>query len=481
MMKTKTTILLLFLNVLTAYAVFNPDVRWTCSEDSVSIFVRTPKPFEGLIQASPSEKIASEKCRTHGMGTNVAILKLKLTSNECGVLFDENMQEYNVAIRVQSHPVLIIDGDKHLNITCSARNESHFSVQNDVPFPSDFQLRVLSNRQPTLGVRYSQPYTIQVRPLAHRAKANSEFFVGQCTAQPVGGNITVQLTDPIGCALFKSIMGNFVRKDVVEEADVPSMFRFPDSRHIKISCVVNQCDGVCEKRSCDSEGSASSILDRTTASVESEETQIASITVHVENQMLLMNDSPEVRTSTSRPKESLIIRKIEEKSEAVERMECPTQFDLDVMYYLCVFLAFCSIIGFSLNIFLCLLLKRKTMEKRQKPLATLVSPPATKASSNHPDFWIAEPEATNLHRRESACSYASVRKPRRSQLNSEYGIPTVSHSSASGSIEGKEIYRRGLELQRPEVRYSNSTFISHSTTAETDLDGSLSNQTSSYH
>ncbi|CAI2350997.1 unnamed protein product [Caenorhabditis sp. 36 PRJEB53466] len=472
---------------------FDADVRWSCTDEIVSVFVRTPRAFEGLVQTKGAE---SENCRVQGFGTNVAVLKLNLKSEECGVKYDAASRTHSVTVDVHSHPVLIVEGDKSVNITCRevGNGTQTMSLRNSHA-SSDYQLRVLSSRLPIETVRYSQPYTLQIRSLVNQQ--SSSFFVGQCNAQPVGGNVSVQLTDPVGCALFKSIMGNFARRESVEEAEIPSMFRFPNAQQLKISCVVTECDGNCETRSCDTDSSASSLLEKTTASVESDEQQTVWIVVNLEEAVAALpelSDSADdevivhhVARDAETPPPTLIVQK--NRDEYYEN-ECISEAEFKLMYYLCIFLAICSIVGFTMNIVLAIILKRRSAKKSKKqlPVEQLQIP---KSSVVQPDFWIIEnaKEAPEMNyfeqRRDSLSSYASKPNRRIIPVTSEYGVAASRSSAASSSDDrsSNEIYRRPnqIVMARPEARHSSSTFMTHSTTMETDIDSQASNQATSYH
>uniref|UniRef100_A0A1I7UFP7 ZP domain-containing protein n=1 Tax=Caenorhabditis tropicalis TaxID=1561998 RepID=A0A1I7UFP7_9PELO len=484
-----------------AHSEFEADVRWSCSEDVVSVFVRTSRPFEGIVQTRSSD---SEACRVQGFGTNVAVLKLNLKSTECGIKYDVDSRTHSVTVDVHSHPVLIVEGDKSVNITCRemVNGTQHFVSHGNVQSP-DYQLRVLSSRLPVETVKYSQPYTLQIRPLSNPSQASADsFFVGQCIAQPVGGNVSVQLTDPVGCALFKSIMGHFTRREYVEEAEIPSMFRFPNAKQLMISCTVTECDGKCEERTCDSDSSASSLLERTTASTESEEFQKVSVIVNLEEE----EQTPEplvaeladdevvhhVARDAETPPPTLILQK---NRDEVIQSECYSQTEFNILYYLCIFLAICSIIGFTMNIVLALILRRRSMKSaKRKKILQVEQLQIPKSSVVQPDFWIMEnakdtpePESTYYApaRRDSFSSYASKPNRRIIPVSSEYGIPASRNSDVSSSEDrsSNEIYRRPnqISMARPEARHSNSTFMTHSTTMETDIDSQTSNQATSYH
>ncbi|CAB3406389.1 unnamed protein product [Caenorhabditis bovis] len=464
-------------------AEFEADVRWTCSDETVSIFVRTPLPFDGLVEtrANPAQ---STRCRVQGFGTNVAVLKLKLASDECGMRYNSTTKTYSVTIDVHSHPVLIVDGDKSLEIVC---RENQNDTRSPIDEPtSDYELRVLSSRLPVDVVNYSQPYTLQVRR-RRPTSSSSSFYVGKCTAEPIGGNVTVQLTDSIGCALFKSIMGDFKRREFVEEADVPSMFKFPAASELRIACVVTSCDGVeCERRSCRDSASTSTLLERTTASIETDDVQTATIVVGLQKR----RRETTATTSTPAIPQVGLIRKDDSMvaAAAPSSHECVSEFEFKLLYYLCIFLAVASIIGFTMNIILCVMLRRRRTQKPKKrhvPASHQLQLP--KGANKPPDFWIVE-EAADIApgvygpRGDSLLSYQPKAHMTR-RLPSEYVIPALSRHSAS-SNDGTDIYRRpNIDLNHAEARHSSNTFLTHSTTMETDIDSQASstNQASSYH
>lgn len=508
-MTSLTKLFRLFFAVLAALggalSLFEADVRWSCSEDVVSVFVRTSQPFEGIVQTHGSD---SEACRIQGFGTNVAVLKLNLKSEECGTKYDTETKTHAVTVDVHSHPVLIVEGDKSVNVTCRemVNGTQHFSQMN-VPSP-DYQLRVLSSRLPVDTVKYSQPYTLQIRPFPNSSQNPYSFFVGQCIAQPINGNVTVQLTDPVGCALFKSIMGHFARRESVEEAEIPSMFRFPNAKQLKITCIVTDCDGKCEERTCDSDSSASSLLERTTASTESEEFQKVSVIVNLEEEEVPSTpESPEILQDpvVLEPVNDEIVHHVERDAEIpppnliVQKSrdvlpECYSITEFNMLYYLCIFLAACAIIGFTMNIVLALMLRRRSIKSAQRKKTLAVEQlQIPKSTVVQPDFWIIEndkktpePEPTYYPaRRDSFSSYASKPNRRIIPVASEYGVPASRNSDVSSSEDrsSNEIYRRPnqLAMARPEARHSNSTFMTHSTTMGTDIDSQTSNQATSYH
>lgn len=483
-----------------ALCEFDADVRWSCSEEFVSVFVRTSQLFEGIVKTTGS---SSDACRVMGFGTNVAVLKLNLKSDECGIKYDVASRQHSVTVDVHSHPVLIVEGDKSVNITCRemVNGTQHFSSQ--ITQTPDYELRVLSSRVPVDTVKYSQPYTLQIRPFPNPSQNAYSFFVGQCSAQPVGGNVTVQLTDPVGCALFKSIMGHFARRETVEEAEIPSMFRFPNAKQLKISCIVTECDRKCESRTCDSDSSASSLLERTTASTESEEFQRVTVIVNLEEEEKIaesviaetVQDQEVIVHHVARDAETPPPNMIVQKSrDEVIQSECISETHFNLLYYLCIFLAVCSILGFTMNIVLALMLKRrasKSAKRKPLPVEQLQIPKSTVVQ---PDFWIienakeTEPEPEPNYyppRRDSFSSYASKPNRRIIPLASDYGVPASRNSDASSSEDrsSNEIYRRPnqIAMARPEARHSSSTFMTHSTTMETDIDSQASNQATSYH
>ncbi|CAI5449279.1 unnamed protein product [Caenorhabditis angaria] len=465
-MKKLIFLTLLLLKANPIQTEFQADVRWTCSSDSISIFLRTTKPFEGLIKTQNATTKNIEKCQTLGIGTNVAVLKLDLNSDDCGIQYDTETNTYWVNIDIHSHPILIVEGDKSLKITCNIDPNVNISSNvNDEEENRDYEMRLLSNRLPVDVVKYSQPYTLQIRPLSSQLP---NYFIGQCIAR--GGNQSVQLTDTIGCALFKSIMSDFARRDYVEEAEIPSMFRFPAAMKLEITCAVIDCDGKsCGERNCASE--SVKLLEKTTASLESEDTRKVTLVVdiyqdHIVSSTTSMPSSAEVRTTTTTVVPSLILaddpEEVLKDSPIHSTQHCISQYDFKTIYALCLFLAVCSIVGFTMNIVLCIMLRRKSAKLNEKKKVPSEIIPIPKSTVNHPDFWIME-NAKQPEMYESP--YASVRNP-----TSEYGL----HSSESGS---NEIYRRP-HIIPPEVRHSNSTFMTHSTTMETDLDSQTS---TSYH
>uniref|UniRef100_A0A1I7XDQ5 ZP domain-containing protein n=1 Tax=Heterorhabditis bacteriophora TaxID=37862 RepID=A0A1I7XDQ5_HETBA len=301
----------------------------------------------------------------------MAILKLDLNAQHCGIRYDEELDLYSLTVDVHSHPILIVDDDKSVNITCKGKNNSTKSKDRD---SKDFTLAVFDNGFPIQEVEYAKKYSLQIQSLSSQS---SNIQVGICTTTGAG-NMTVELTDERGCSILPSLLSDFSRTNSGIAADIHSMFRFPIIEQITFTCQVSICGRHCEENSCTDERTpVSRLLDRTTTVIDSDDVQYVSTTV----------------TVFKRKEEGLLK---------------PNFFD---------------------------------------------------------------------ERRNSGASYASVKqKPRRTQLpNVDYGLPVSRSSDGSSEFRG-DIYRR------PEVRLSNSTFMTPSNTMETDLDSSpSSNQASSYH
>ncbi|PAV74636.1 hypothetical protein WR25_25637 [Diploscapter pachys] len=492
----RTTVLLIVLLPIQVYSIyqsFYPDVRWSCSQTEASIFVRTQYPFDGLITPTG---ISNPDCQTKGVGTNVAVLKLPLDRNDkCGLKFDEDLGIFSTSIDIRQHGILILEDDKTINISCRAPESKNETMKSREDL--QFELRILSNGISTRNVRYSLPYTLQIRPKVGTKLFSDRPFdtyqVGVCTAKSLKSNITVQLTDSFGCALYESIMGDFENRGNTSEATIPTMFRFPDADSIAFSCAITDCEGVCGARKCRApRESAEEILDRTTVSLDLEEHNfyVATIVVSNDNQAEKKESTTKnsIRSTTS-PLSS------ESSTMLYPSPQCVQQSDMDLLYGICIFLSICSTIGFCMNILLCCLLRKKHhKDKSQKCLK--YSPnhykknklPSSLGQACPQDFWIIEPKVDQpyFERRSSAgCpagAYASVKKPHiRPHLTStiNFSEPQMPYRSSIVSSEGaSDIYSRNdigvTSRNHGEMRHSSSTFL---TSVETDSNiSSTSNQ-----
>lgn len=208
-------------------------------------------------------------------------------------------------------------------------------------------------------------------------------------------------------------MGHFAQREFVEEAEIPSMFRFPNTKKLKISCVVTECEGNCETRSCDTDSSASSLLERTTASTESEDYQKVWTIVNLEETvepLPMVSESVDdeeivrqVMRDVETPPPNLIVQKTRDK---VYHSDCISESDFKLLYYLCIFLAsecesrifhrpisifpVCSIVGFTMNIVMAIMLKRRSAKKPKRCSVPVEQLQIPKTTVVQPDFWIIE-------------------------------------------------------------------------------------------
>ncbi|CAI4227207.1 unnamed protein product [Auanema sp. JU1783] len=472
-------------------ASFTPDVRWSCTDIAVLISVQTTTPFEGLIKARSS---SLESCYTKGIGTNLSVLKIFFNQTECGMVYNQDDDTYKMTVDIHSHPILIIDSDQALNISCRAPNNSTSTATS--LNSSFYHLEVYDHDNYGLQeVRYASPYSVRISSF-DRSK---DFTVGKCVSYADDKEI-VQLTDFRGCSVFPALFGDFVRGPSGFTSSFPSMFRFPSSNLMTISCDVHTCDGSCEDYDCNTTSNEiPKLLEETTTMEIDSDVDDVSTTIKILDKKafrrpiidsIIQDDVPITSTEIIKTQNVSIVSTstlpstLEPRSQHYD--ECIRPADVDILYALCIFLTVCSTLGFTINIIFGCLLWRNRNTKRfdNTPKISKTIPPSAAPT----DFWILDSNkipdmGSKYDVARSVDSFASVKqKQRRSNLPiMEYGMPPPSRNSDGSSRESggelsTDIYRR------PDNRHNQSTFSTPSTTLETDLDSSVSsNQASSYH
>ncbi|PIO64367.1 zona pellucida-like domain protein, partial [Teladorsagia circumcincta] len=293
--------------VATAVADFAPQVHWSCSSSTVSVFVQSPSPFKGLI--STKEATANE-CRSVGVGSNVAVLKLALRNNHCGVRYNNELDQYMVTIEIHTHSIVIVDEDVVLNVTCRGNRKT----STNVPTRDKLTLSVRENGAGrSVGeVLHANPYTLAVE--SNSTKVN--FRVGNCSLRSENYS-PIELTDSRGCALYPSLLTDFKSAGNGWYAAISPMFRFPPSARITFSCHVLRCRGECTTYPC---GERNSVTRRSGT-----ETIILAESLHT---TVLLRDKPEAAT---------LMQAYEQASQT--NTDCDMSNDNGMMCILCVILS----------------------------------------------------------------------------------------------------------------------------------------------
>jgi len=261
----KTQNLFLFILVLSAHNVnsqlieteFSPQVTATCKGGHMSIRVLFNSSFTGAVHA---RDFRTPACMVHGDGGKNINLDINLLAahgapDYCGLLVNNKTEERSVPIAVRIHRTLELADDKFYVITCgkagfrNARNET-----------SLVGLRLVDgNRKVTQSV-YSRSYTLRAE--VSRPDGTFGFRVKNCFAfNKLNGS--VNLIDDRGCSVNTNLVSNFNYDESKSQANAElySMFKFPDSSEVHFQCDIGICKGSCPEPQCDASNSKPLITD----------------------------------------------------------------------------------------------------------------------------------------------------------------------------------------------------------------------------
>ncbi|XP_018574056.1 uncharacterized protein LOC108913072, partial [Anoplophora glabripennis] len=148
-------------------------------------------------------------------------------------------EERSLPIAVRIHRTLELADDKFYVITCGKAGFLNTSL---------VSLRLTEGTRKVIEAVYHRSYTLKVEIL--RPDSTYGFRVKNCLAfnRP---NSTEQLVDQRGCPVG-NIIDPFVydEKKGIAEAQIKSMFRFPENSEVHIQCDVGLCKGSCPAPSC---------------------------------------------------------------------------------------------------------------------------------------------------------------------------------------------------------------------------------------
>lgn len=161
-------------------------------------------------------------------------------------LIFQQTEERSVPIAVRIHRTLELADDKFYVITCgkagfrNARNET-----------SLVSLRLLDGNRKVTQAIYSKPYTLRAE--ISRPDGTYGFRVKSCLVFDKLNTSAPALIDDKGCPT-SDVISSFVydEKKGIADAQLKSMFRFPDSTEIHFQCDIGLCRGSCPEPVCDS-------------------------------------------------------------------------------------------------------------------------------------------------------------------------------------------------------------------------------------
>ncbi|XP_014257005.1 uncharacterized protein LOC106670864 [Cimex lectularius] len=228
---------------------FTPVVTATCKAGYMTIKIQTNSSFIGAVHA---KDYRTPSCLTYGNGTSSVSLVVNLfastqSSDYCGVLVSNKTEERSLPIAVRIHKTLELADDKFYVITCgkagfkNARNET-----------SLVSLKMLDKekKRRLQEVFYSHPYVMRAE--ISRPDGTYGVRVKSCFAFNRKNN-SVTLIDDRGCPVNKQVITPFSynEADGHADAELRSMFQFPDGNQIHFQCDVGVCKGGCPELNCD--------------------------------------------------------------------------------------------------------------------------------------------------------------------------------------------------------------------------------------
>ncbi|XP_065162928.1 uncharacterized protein [Atheta coriaria] len=222
----------------------------------MSIKVAFNGSFYGAVHARDYRTPA---CMTHGDGGRQIALDINLLAahsapDYCGLLVNNKTEERSVPIAVRIHRTLELADDKFYVITCgkagfrNARNET-----------SLVSLRLLDGGRKITQAVYSRPYTLRAE--ISRPDGTYGFRVKSCFAFNKL-NSSVPLIDERGCPVNPNVIKGFTYDDKrsIADAQLQSMFRFPESSEVHFQCDVGLCKGSCPDPNCSDGGGQTKAL-----------------------------------------------------------------------------------------------------------------------------------------------------------------------------------------------------------------------------
>ncbi|CAJ0928900.1 unnamed protein product, partial [Mesorhabditis belari] len=460
------------------------NLSWECGDKEIVATLATPFPFDGTLMTAGGSR---NQCAVHGKGNTTTHLSISLVDLDlCNVTYDQVLDKYSVRVWARSHSKLLLDSDRFYDIDCQGAKQVTSRRTPENPFRISFESA--GSPESVKDLIFGRPYTLSVHQMPGKSQP---FLVTKCTARG-DTNLSATVIDSRGCPSGSPLLAPFTRSsdNAISTSVIPSMFRFPSTTTLTVECAIQICG---QDESCRPPCSVKvNVQDRVrsllnTAEVEEdsiEEVLFVSITVTVRDDSI--SEAPLASAERSEKDLELIVP-------IKENVPCLWK-DEDLFVYACVILGAGFVLGTLFNLMCCCIWMRRREKKREMK--------AIHRKRIDTDYWIAEPHTVpknvssahpsyyEVSRRLSNASYASVKnrptRPAPPIPHRDYGVPpsisaqTASiHASQLSDYAGSRASSDGREYASCGV--TGSTFLSHSTTVETDLDSPGSNQTVSYH
>jgi hypothetical protein len=214
----------------------------------MTVKVETLNKFFGVVQSRDYRK---PQCSGYGENARITFLRINMLAQTtdddyCGIFINEANDEFSVAVGIRLHRRLELASDKFYMISCGKAG-----FQNSRNETSLVNLELKKGTNTVNHVLYGQGYTLK----AHFSQPDGKFGmrVKRCFSFSDTNN-TVQLVDERGCP-DKDIMSPFKYNRIsgTAEAQLYSMFKFPESNRVHFQCDILVCRGRCIEEDCDSD------------------------------------------------------------------------------------------------------------------------------------------------------------------------------------------------------------------------------------
>ncbi|XP_043199338.1 uncharacterized protein LOC122369041 [Amphibalanus amphitrite] len=225
---------------------FEPQVTASCDASTMTILVRTQKPFFGVIHG---KDIRTDPCTQFGEGGLETRMRVNLLAGEgdedyCGVRGNNRTDDRSIPIAVRFHKKLEVAEDKLYVITCG--NPGFKNSRGD---KSLVTLRLMDRGRRAKEVVYGRPYNLQVKI----SKPDESYDVGvkNCFSFSTEES-RVDLINEQGCPERQGVITKFAYNKTTGTADatIASMYRFPDTNQVNFQCDVVICKGECPATVC---------------------------------------------------------------------------------------------------------------------------------------------------------------------------------------------------------------------------------------
>jgi len=217
---------------------FQPTVKASCSGGTMDVRVDTTSPFYGIIHG---QSLAD--CSELGRGGLKTVLSIDLSSQHCGVQYDQESGDRSVVVSVRAHPSLTLLEDRVYSLSCGRAG-----LHTNRAKVTAVLLSVTDGYQKLNAVLEDGRYALQASVI--NPDPTKGLLVKNCKAFD-GLGTSVELVDDRACRSEK-LISEFTYRDSsgVAEATLFSVFRMPGSNRTYFQCDVEICSGPCPKPVC---------------------------------------------------------------------------------------------------------------------------------------------------------------------------------------------------------------------------------------